>query len=147
MGLRALRLCVVVPLVAGCVALPLPEVRSDSTGEAAPGGVIDEAGYPARRPAVFSLRDPLSPAWNVRVVRLDAERMRVELRMKQLVTGGEGEARQVLLRQARRIAEAEGYAGFDVVAFEEGIESSWPFGQRIATGELRFARSRTWPGL
>lgn len=147
MSLRRLALCLAVPLAAGCVAVPLPEIAARAPGEGSEDTALDDAAYPAPRPAAYSMRDPLSPAWNLRVVRLDAERVRMELRMKQLVTGGEGEARQVFVRAARRIAEAEGYVGYDVVQFEEGIESSWPFAQRVASGEVRLARSRTWPGL
>jgi hypothetical protein len=95
----------------------------------------------------YAIYDPLAPTWEIRVLRLDEDRMRLELRMKALATGGEGEARHVFSRQARELAEAGGFAGFDVIRFEEGIESTRPFARRFATGEIRLARSRTWPEM
>ena len=64
-----------------------------------------------------------------------------------LVTGGEGEARQVFLRNARQVVEAGGFAGFDVLRYEEGIESTRPFARRFASGEIRLVRSRAFPEL
>ena len=95
----------------------------------------------------YAIYDPLAPTWDIKAVRLDEERVRFDLRMKSLVSGGEGEARQVFARNARQFAENGGFAGYDVVRFAEGIESTRPFARRFATGEIRLARSRVWPGL
>lgn len=95
----------------------------------------------------YAIYDPLAPTWQVRATRLDEMRTRLDLEMKSLATGGEGEARQVFQRNARRLAESGGFAGYDVVAYEEGVESTRPFARRVASGEVRFIRSRTWPGL
>lgn len=97
---------------------------------------------------VYGLYDPLAPTWAIEVSRSGEDRLRMDLRMKALVTGGEGEARQVFLRNARQVMEAGGYAGFDVVHYEEGVESSRPFARRVARGEIRLVRSsRTSPAL
>lgn len=136
------------PLVTGCIALPLP-------GPAAVAYSTQpsvEAEYPAAREhrapreAIADARD-VSAAWDVGIERLDGDRVRFDLRMKRLATGGEGEARDVFARHVRRLAQAEGYVAYEVLGFEERIDSSWPFAQRVAVGEVRFARSRTWPGL
>ena len=95
----------------------------------------------------YAIYDPLAPTWKVRATQIDDERARLDLEMKLLVTGGEGEARQVFLRNARRMAEARGFAGFDVLSYEEGVESSRPFARRVARGEVRLVRSRTWPRM
>lgn len=97
--------------------------------------------------AAYVLYDPFAPTWNIEVVQLDEERVRLDLRMRVLATGGEGESRRVFMRNARVIAEKGGFAGFDVIRYEEGIESTRPFAQRYASGEIRLARSRTWPQL
>ena len=54
--------------------------------------------------------------------------------------GGDGEARTVFMRNARNYADEGGYAGFEVVRYEEGIESTRPFARRYASGEIRLAR-------
>lgn len=95
----------------------------------------------------YAIYDPLAPTWQVRATQLDEGRTRLDLEMKSLATGGEGEARQVFQRNARRLAESGGFAGYDVVRYEEGVESTRPFARRVASGEVRFIRSRTWPGL
>lgn len=106
-----------------------------------------EPEYFAGALIAYAIYDPLAPTWEIRALRLDEDRMRLELRMKALATGGEGEARRVFARQARDLAEAGGFAGFDVIRFEEGIESTRPFARRFASGEIRLARSRTWPEM
>lgn len=95
----------------------------------------------------YAIYDPFAPTWTVNVTQLDEDRTRLDLQMKSLITGGDGEARQVFMRNAQRLADARGVAGFDVVRYEEGIDSTRPFAHRVASGEVRFVRSRTWPGL
>lgn len=95
----------------------------------------------------YGIYDPLAPTWEIAATQADEERWRFELRMKRLVTGGEGEARQVFMRNARRLAEEGGYAGFDVLSYEEGIDGSRPFARRTASAEVRLVRSRQFPAL
>ena len=54
---------------------------------------------------------------------------------------------EVILRNARQVVEAGGFAGFDVLRYEEGIESTRPFARRFASGEIRLVRSRAFPEL
>ncbi|KON80253.1 hypothetical protein PA01_17845 [Azoarcus sp. PA01] len=148
MSFRRVALCLILPLAGGCLALPLPRhAGADTAGESASLPRLNDADYPPPPAVAYLPHDPQSPAWDVGVVRLDAERVRFDLRMKSLVTGGEGEARQVFVRAAQRIADAGGFAGFEVVRYEESVESSWPFAQRTAVGEVRLVRSRIWPAM
>ena len=103
--------------------------------------------YLAGALVAYAIYDPLAPTWRIDVSRAGEDRLRMDLRMKALATGGEGEARQVLLRNARQVAEAGGFAGFDLIRYEEGIESTRPFARRFARGEIRLVRSRTFPDL
>ena len=106
-----------------------------------------EPEYLAGMLVAYAIYDPLAPTWKIDVSRAGEDRLRMDLRMKSLVTGGEGEARQVFLRTARRMVDEGGYAGFDILRYEEGIEATRPFARRVAEGEVRLLRSRQFPSL
>jgi len=74
-----------------------------------------EPDYLAAALVTYGLYDPLSPTWSVKVTLQDEGRVRVDLAMKKLATGGEGEARKVFLRQARELVVAGGFADFEVL--------------------------------
>ncbi|QDF98153.1 hypothetical protein CJ010_17205 [Azoarcus sp. DD4] len=95
----------------------------------------------------YGIYDPLAPTWELDASLAGEEVWRLDLRMKRFVTGGEGEARQIFMRNARRVAEEGGYAGFDVLRYEEGINSERPFARRTASGEIRLVKSRQFPAL
>ncbi|ANQ85892.1 hypothetical protein dqs_2864 [Azoarcus olearius] len=95
----------------------------------------------------YGIYDPLAPTWELDASLAGEETWRLEMRMKRLATGGEGEARQVFMRNARRMAEEGGYAGFDVLRYEEGISNERPFARRTASGEIRLVKSRQFPSL
>jgi hypothetical protein len=93
----------------------------------------------------YAIYDPLAPTWSIRVTELDERQRRIELDMKRLVTGGEGEARQIFLRVARFLAAEGGYAGYDETGYQEGMDSTRPFARRNASGEIRLVKSRQFP--
>ncbi|MCL2876056.1 MAG: hypothetical protein FWF12_07165 [Betaproteobacteria bacterium] len=95
----------------------------------------------------YGIYDPFAPTWEIRVTERDAGYCRIDLNMKRLSTGGDGEARQVFLRAARSLAEKGGYAGFDELRYEEGIDSTRPFAHRVASGEIRLVKLRQSPEL
>lgn len=125
-----------------------------ATVAGAVGGVMtaDDAGYTgaeytAGALIAYAIYDPFAPTWNIQVTELEPDLRQLDLTMKRLVTGGEGEARQTFVRNARRLALDKGYAGFDIVRYEEGMDSSRPFARRVASGEIRLVRSRQFPEL
>ncbi len=141
--LRALTLALVVPIAAGCAMTQ----RHGGSVVGAAGGLMmaSELGllqgeYLAGALITLAIYDPLAPTWDIRTTRLDEERVRLDLTMKALATGGDGEARQVFLRNAHTIAREGGFAGFEIVRFEEGVESTRPFARRVASGEILLAR-------
>jgi hypothetical protein len=95
----------------------------------------------------YSIYDPFAPTWEIRVTERDDGYCRIDLSMKRLTTGGDGEARQTFLRAARSLVAKGGYAGFDELRYEEGIDSTRPFAHRVASGEIRLVKSRQFPGL
>ncbi len=148
--LRKTALALALPLVAGCSML------QDHGGKAAGlvGGVMMaseldylEPEYLAGALIAYAIYDPLAPTWRVSVTEMDAQHLRLDLRMKALVTGGEGEARRVFERNARKLVEDNGFADYRIVRYEEGIESTRPFATRFASGEIRMISSLTWPEL
>ena len=146
----ALALGVLVPLAAGCAAIE--RYSGTVAGAVGVAGIASELDllspeYLAGGLIAYAIFDPLAPNWEITAQRLDDERVRFDLRMKRLVSGGEGEARAVFARSAQRYADAQGAAAYDVIRFEEGIESSRPFARRVASGEVRLAHSRIWPSL
>ena len=148
----ALSLTLVATLLVGCASDGSgPQVSERAVELSAPvalaAGVVWMASeleylepeYLAGMLVAYAIYDPLAPTWKIDVSRAGEDRLRMDLRMKSLVTGGEGEARQVV--------EAGGFAGFDVLRYEEGIESTRPFARRFASGEIRLVRSRAFPEL
>lgn len=83
--------------------------------------------------------DPLAPNWKIETQPLNGRRYAVALTMKRFTTGGEGEAYQVFLREAERIARDGGTADYRIAAYSEGIESQTLVARRVARGiiELR----------
>lgn len=88
----------------------------------------------------YAIYDPAAPNWEIHVQPLDEERVRMNLQFRSLASGGEGEARTVFMRNARQLVDEGGFAGFEILRYEEGIESRRPFARRYATGEIRLAR-------
>lgn len=152
-------------LAAGCATQPVAEhsaagavVEAAATTSGPVAGLVGglialrelemfEPEYLAGVLVAYAIYDPLAPTWRIDIREAGAGRVRMELRMKRLISGGEGEARQIFLRNARRMVEAGGFAGFDILRYEEGVESTRPFAQRVASGEIRLVRSRTFPEL
>jgi hypothetical protein len=133
-----------------------PELAAEAAGPVAGAvGVVWMASelsylepeYLAGMLVAYGIYDPLAPTWSIEVSRSGEDRVRMDLHMRRLATGGDGEARRVFLRNARELAQAGGFAGFDELSWEEGIESTRPFARRFASGEIRLVRSMTFPGL
>ena len=96
---------------------------------------------------VWALADPFAPNWEIRAARLDERHLRFFLQHKLLHTGGEGEARQVLYRNAERITREEGFSEYEIVRLEEGIESTRPFARRTVGADVRRLKGRALPAL
>lgn len=138
MKLRPLILAIALPLAGGCA----------STDYLAPvAGTIGAIGlasdsylkpeYLSAALVAYAIYDPLAPNWKIEVVPRNETRARIDMRLRKLITGGEGEARVVFMRNAQEYAEDQGFAGFEIVRYEEGLESTRPFAQRYATGDIK----------
>lgn len=85
---------------------------------------------------VYTVTDPLAPAWEIIETRLADHRVLYNLRMQNLHLGGEGEARYVLARRAEALAREEGMRGYEIVRYEEAIDSRIFLPHRTATAEI-----------
>jgi hypothetical protein len=95
---------------------------------------------------IYALYDPAAPNWSIEVEEIEQdEHYRLHLKHKALHTGGDGEARQVFQRNAQKVAKDNDMPAFEVISYEEGVESSRPFARRVAVGDIRILRSRSLP--
>ena len=90
--------------------------------------------------ALYWAVDPLAPNWQLAQVPLGADRVRISLRKKRFASGGDGEAAQLFARRAEQVARIGGYAGYTVMEYSEGVESTLPVAQRVAQGVVRLDR-------
>lgn len=93
----------------------------------------------------YLVLDPLASNWRLEETPLGEDHVHFSLRMKRYYTGGAGEARAILERRARGLAELNGFDGFEVVHYREGLESSVIGSQRVAEGVVRLTRKRLSP--
>jgi opacity protein-like surface antigen len=84
--------------------------------------------------------DPLTPNWQIEQASLGVDRVRISLRKKRFISGGDGEAWQSFARRAEQLARDGGYAGYTVMEYTEGVESTLPLAQRVAQGVVRLDR-------
>lgn len=82
----------------------------------------------------YMVLDPLSPNWDIEEAPLAQDRVHFSLRMKRFYAGGAGEAQSVFHRRAKELMHLNGYSGYKVVEYQEGLESSVLGSQRTATG-------------
>ena len=90
--------------------------------------------------ALYWAVDPLAPNWQLAQAPLGADRVRISLRKKRFASGGDGEAAQLFARRAEQVARDGGYAGYTVMEYTEGIESTLPLAQRVSQGVIRLNR-------
>lgn len=91
--------------------------------------------------AAYALYDPLAPNWSIVEQRQEDTRYRLMLRMKLLHSGGDGEAHQIFTRRAEQLAGQPGFDAYEVLRWQEGVDSNRPFAQRVALGEIRLRRA------
>lgn len=113
-----------------------------------PAGVLmaSDAGYLnasmlAGALIFYVVSDPFAPNWTIEEARRGEDRYVLALRLKAIHSGGDGEARQVFNRRATQLAGQPGFSAYEVMSWQEGLESTRPFAQRVAYGELRLVRA------
>lgn len=129
-------------LVSGCGSAPSKESVLLPAGFflAADAGYIKLPMLSAAA-ALYVVMDPLAPNWTIEEARQADDRYLIALRHKAVHSGGGGEARQVFARRAAQLGRQPGFEGYEIVSWEQGIESNRPFAQRVAFGEVRLIRA------
>ena len=149
--LRLAAACLAAAVTAGCAAVSSNPGAIDASGNAVSTLITNKSLNltPALALSVENMLlgaalywavDPLAPNWALEQAQLGAERVRISLRKKRFTSGGDGEAAQVFARRAEQVARAGGYAGYTVMEYTEGIESTLPLAQRVAQGVIRLDR-------
>ena len=85
-------------------------------------------------PGVQTSHEAPAPMWGIERRKLGQNRYRIDLRQKQFAIGGEGEAQQFFHRAAQALAEENGFPGYTIYSYTEGIESGPLLWQRVARG-------------
>ena len=88
--------------------------------------------------------DPLAPNWEIKEIRLSQKEYQLSLRMKAFTTGGDGEARQLFQRRAAALARDGGFAGYQILSYTEGVESTtFPAAHQVSEGVVRLVSADT----
>ena len=93
-------------------------------------------GIVAVATVAYLVVDPLAPNWEVVEAKVADNRWRLALRKKNFTTGGDGEAILLLHRHAERLAESNGYRRYQILQWQEGVQSDMPLAHRWARGEV-----------
>lgn len=84
--------------------------------------------------------DPRAPNWNVNMDSVSPTDYKISLKMKNFTNGGEGEARMVFHHAAEELAQRERSPAYEILAYEEGINSEFLGGRRYAVGVVRLQK-------
>lgn len=90
--------------------------------------------------AIYAYYDPLAPNWEIEEARLDDETYRFSMKMKRYHTGGSGESIQILKRRANQIQREQGFGGYQILEYSEGIDSQTIGARRVAEGTIKLVR-------
>ncbi len=90
--------------------------------------------------AIYIVYDPLAPNWEIEESRLNEDTYRFSLKMKRYHTGGAGESIQILKRRAGKLQYEQGFAGYQILEYTEGIDSQTIGARRMAEGTIKLVQ-------
>lgn len=90
--------------------------------------------------AIYLVYDPLAPNWEIEESKLAPDVYRFSLKMKRYHTGGAGESVQILKRRASQLQYENGYSGYQILEYTEGIDSQTIGARRMAEGTVRLVQ-------
>jgi hypothetical protein len=89
--------------------------------------------------------EPTAPNWEVKAEQIDDTRVAISLRKKRFSAGGDGEARDLFQRKAQALADDNGFQGFTVISYGEGIDSETTYARRVSRGVVRLVGPQQAP--
>lgn len=92
--------------------------------------------------AAYVVYDPLAPNWEIEESKLNEETYRLSLKMKRFHTGGAGESLQIFKRRAVQLQFEQGYGGYQILEYTEGIDSQTIGARRVGEGVVRMVQRR-----
>lgn len=107
----------------------LTENATLSLSQIATAGVVAATAY--------ILLDPSAPNWHIEETRYGNGQYHLAMQQKNYTGGGGGEARQFFQRRGAELARQNGYAGYQIVSFTEGIEFAYPVSRRVSQGVIQ----------
>jgi hypothetical protein len=90
--------------------------------------------------AIHLYYDPLAPNWEIEEAKLNDDTFRFSMKMKRYHTGGSGESIQILKRRASQLQYEQGFAGYQILEYSEGIDSQTIGARRVAEGTIKLVR-------
>lgn len=90
----------------------------------------------------YMVYDPLAPNWEIEESKLNEETYRLSLKMKRFHTGGAGESMQIFRRRAAQLQYEQGYGGYQILEYTEGIDSQTIGARRVGEGVIRMVQRR-----
>lgn len=89
----------------------------------------------------YLILDPLAPNWNIEEARFPGNHVHLSLHMKRFYAGGAGEARVIFHRRAKELMREGGFDAYQVVEYNEGMESSVLGSQRVSEGVILLTKN------
>ncbi|WP_300451265.1 hypothetical protein [Accumulibacter sp.] len=132
---------------------PNPTVRLEPAKAVALAGAVGYAANHYVGPAAnlqmsaaaaivaYVIYDPLSPNWTIEEKALNGDTYLLSMRAKSFRIGGDGESGLIIRRRALQLQRERGFAGYRIVNYSEGVESSTPFTHRYAEGTIQLVRA------
>lgn len=90
--------------------------------------------------AISYIYDPLAPNWEIEEMRLADDTYHFSLKMKRYHTGGAGESMQIVKRRASQLLSEQGFTGYQLLEYTEGIDSQTLGARRIAEGTIKLVQ-------
>ncbi|HVY06204.1 MAG TPA: hypothetical protein VHB46_09530 [Burkholderiales bacterium] len=140
---KALAACVALSLACGACSSTSPLIADKSVLVSPSVEISYEAiaGALVAGVVVWYFADPMAPNWGIQSTKLAEDRYRIDLRQKRFAIGGDGEANQTFHRTAETLAEKNGYTGYTVLSYTEGIDAGPLISQRVSRGVVQLDRA------
>lgn len=88
----------------------------------------------------YMILDPLAPNWDIEEAAFPENHYYMTLKMKRYYSGGAGEARMVFQQRAKTLMLRAGFDAYQIVEYNESLESSVLGSQRVAQGVVALTR-------